>query len=119
MLTFYVTASLFGQNQRLADSLEIVYNSGNYEASEKLAILKNIVANKADVAEAISYANILLSEAQALDSVYYIISAYLEIGNAHRLHGDYSKALETFFSAAELAISEENAVDLALTQIAI
>ncbi|MBT8191252.1 MAG: tetratricopeptide repeat protein [Bacteroidia bacterium] len=119
VIAIILPLNLCSQNQKLADSLEIIYKSGVYPKSEKLTILKKIVDNQADVDQAINYADILLKEAQALDSVYYVVSAYLEIGNAHRLRGDYFDALETFFKAAEIAIAEENTLDLALTQIAI
>jgi class 3 adenylate cyclase/Tfp pilus assembly protein PilF len=104
---YFILFAGYGQNQALADSLEAIYLSGNYNISDKLKLLYEIEGNQANTEKSLAYSLELIEAAQALDSVKYIINGYLGKGTALRLKGDLSKALESYFEAARIASEEK------------
>lgn len=106
-----------GQNRRLADSLKYVYQSGLFEEDDRLIILKEIAYHHPDPDQALLFSNELLSESQKKKSIEYEVMAYLQKGNALRLKGDVSAALETYFKGVELAKQESNNRDLSMLYI--
>jgi len=95
-----------GQNKKLADSLERIYQSGTYTKEEKLSLLKDLSANQTDYEKKLTYSEELIAAAEALDSANYMIDGYLEKGNALRLMGDLTKALESLFKGSDIAARE-------------
>jgi len=110
----FFTAGIYGQNQIVADSLESIYNSGNFEEKDRLQILYNLAKDHADIEKSLEYSNELLIRAKAADSTKRIIGAYMEKGSAFRKKGDLSKALESFFEGVKIAKEKERNRDLGL-----
>jgi class 3 adenylate cyclase/Tfp pilus assembly protein PilF len=110
-----LTASgMYGQNQKIADSLETIYNSGDFEEKDRLQILFKLAKHHGDIEKSLQYSNELLLRAKEADSTERIIGAYMEKGSAYRLKGDLSKALESFFEAVIIAKEKERNRDLGL-----
>ncbi|MFT4830733.1 MAG: adenylate cyclase [Psychroserpens sp.] len=109
----------YGQNQKLADSLEQVYSSGDYKKEDLLSILRGLAHNNQNPDKSIQYSEILLQKAKQLDSVNSVISAYRIKGSALRLKGDLSKALESFLLGAKIALDEKNSRELGKLYITI
>jgi class 3 adenylate cyclase len=97
----------FAQNQKFADSLELVYNAREYEQNKKLWILFELSFNHTDVEKKLTFANELLNLAQQQDSISYFYKGYYLKGNALRLKGDLSEALESYFEGAKYAMQED------------
>ena len=110
---------LNGQNQTVADSLELVYLSGEYQDKDKLSILKQLAQNLFDNNKKLSYSEELIETALRQDSVHYVLSGYFQKGNAYRLKGDLSEALESFFKSAEIAVEHNLDRDLGLANATI
>ena len=110
---------IFSQDQRLSDSLETIYNSGKYDQSQKLKILNDLVESETDAEKILSYSLILITEATNADSAGYIFEGHLRLGDAYRLKGDLTHALESYFEAAKVAHDNELQVEEASINITI
>jgi len=94
------------QDQSIADSLEIIYNSSR-EARKDLEILKGLANNSLDPIKRLKFSNELIEIAKNKDSKKYYFNGLLQRGHALTARGDYSKALESFFKAASIADSDK------------
>lgn len=91
----------YAQNQRIADSLEILYQSGQYQ--DELSILKDIAENQSAPDNVLFYSEKLIEKA-SVDSVGdYLVSGFLQKGNGYKLKGAYPEAVEAYFKSIELA----------------
>ena len=99
-LSYFVATA---QDQKLSDSLAIVYNNKEYKKSDELKILKLLAASETDTDKKLSYSSLLIEKAKKIDSVSYVFTGLLQQGNAFRKKGDLTKALEVYFEAANLA----------------
>jgi class 3 adenylate cyclase len=101
------------------DSLEQEYVKGNYAKDKELIILKNLSSRLNDPQKILKYSDELISKAKAQDSLNYVFSGMLQKGNAYRLKGDNSKALEFYFEAASLAEASNDKTGVAMSKITI
>ncbi|MCK5702376.1 MAG: tetratricopeptide repeat protein, partial [Cyclobacteriaceae bacterium] len=117
---FLICYSSTGQNQKIVDSLELIYEEGNYQEGERLEILYNIAKDHPDPERMLVYSAELLKVARELDSSIYIFRGYLETATGYRLKGDHSEALAYHFKALEVATTaNQSKVDLGLVNVAI
>ena len=109
----------FAQNQMVADSLILLYNSGSYQMDE-LDLLTKIAQNETDEKTSLQYAEELINLA-AKDSIYeYLFKGHLLKGNALASMGGNVLALEAFLECQKYAIrigNDEN-IGSALISIA-
>ncbi|MDH3711485.1 MAG: tetratricopeptide repeat protein [Cyclobacteriaceae bacterium] len=100
-LIVYTTAA---QDQRIADSLAVIYKNGQLEGTERLELLRNLSFNELhDPALSLKYAEELITLAQAENNDLYLYRGYIQKGNNHKLTGDLEVALEAFFKSVEAA----------------
>jgi len=111
-------SGVYGQNQTVADSLELIYTTGNYEKADLLKLLSRLAQDHPNPEKSLQFSEELLLKAKAMDSTSRIMAAYLQKGNALRLKGDLSQALESYFEGVKIAEEEENKKDLGLFFIA-
>jgi len=116
---FLFWTGLFCQNQKLADSLEVIYTANNFKEQDRLNILQKLAIEHADPEKKLTFSIELIKTAQALDSLNYLYSGYVARGNALRIKGDLSLALDSYFQAAKIAIEENSNHDLGITHITI
>ncbi|MEZ2414291.1 adenylate/guanylate cyclase domain-containing protein [Muriicola sp. E247] len=109
----------YAQNQKIADSLVLIYESGNYEDDQLINILSDIAANSPDPDESLKYCEILLEKAVELNSTMGIFRAYLQQGNAFETKGDLSLSLNSYFKAVDQITTIGNKKELAKAYIAI
>lgn len=103
---------VFGQNQRVADSLKQLVEGQRVVDSLYLEQLKLIAINETDPLVAEQYADRLIAVA-AVDSLYWgLLSGYLQKGNADRLQGNLEEALTSFFKSLEYAQKLEDRVSV-------
>lgn len=118
-LLFIFYPAVYCQNQKLADSLESVYSKGIFEEYDRLNILEELAVSHSDPEKKLAFSLELIEVAQALDSIRYLYNAYMQKGTAYRIKGDFSKALESHFQAAEIAEVERSDVKLGLANMTI
>ncbi|WP_299159069.1 adenylate/guanylate cyclase domain-containing protein [uncultured Eudoraea sp.] len=110
----FLASSIYGQNQVIADSLELIYHSGRFAEKDRLQMLSDLAEFHSNPEKKLQYGDELLRRAKATDSTKRIIEAYQERGSAFRLKGDHSHALESFLAGVKIADKEENKGDLGI-----
>ncbi|MGI9531535.1 adenylate/guanylate cyclase domain-containing protein [Lutimonas sp.] len=103
---------MLGQDQHLADSLETVYDNGNFEEEHRLQILCKLSIKHPDLQAKMRYTNELLSLAQRMDSIQYLYSAYLEKGNIFSSLGEMPEAIDNYLMAGDAAIKNGDSIAL-------
>ena len=99
------TQSLFGQNQKIADSLIKIYKENRLEGIEKLELLRDISFNQLnDIEASLRFAEELIELSSLQNNNTFLYSGYLRKGSAHILLGNVEKALESFIQSAEAAV---------------
>jgi adenylate cyclase len=94
----------FSQDQKLADSLAIVYAKGGYDDTTKLELLRQLAFNQStDLILGLKYAEELITLSEQLDNPLYLHRGYLQKGNKKRKLGDLEEALAAYFKCAESA----------------
>ncbi|TVZ28294.1 class 3 adenylate cyclase [Gillisia sp. Hel_I_86] len=99
---------IWSQDQKVADSLEIIYKKGQTSGIARLELLRNLSFNQVNDLDAyIKYAEELIMLSKAENNFLYLYRGYLQKGNAHRLAGNLDLALENFFMSIDAAIKAE------------
>ena len=102
-------SSVYAQDQKLADSLKIIYNEGTLSDSERLVILRKLSFNEIeDLNLSLNYAEELIDLAQKTGDKAALHSGYYQKGNKKRLFGDLEEALDAYIKSAEIARNNEN-----------
>ncbi len=100
---FIFYSAVYCQDQKIADSLELIYSKGNFKEQDRLKILEELATHSLDPEKELNFSEELIKIAQELDSIDYLIRGFILKGNALRDKGDYSKALKSHIQAAKLA----------------
>lgn len=98
-----ITISVFGQNQSIADSLYQVLEGVGEKDSSRLKILTWITQNENVPEKRLSVAQRLKKDAEKFESDKYLHHAYLQIGQAHRIQGNYDVAVDALLTALNYA----------------
>ncbi len=106
----HITSS---QDQKLVDSLTIIYQQGKLESTEKLELLRNLSFHSAnDLELSLSYADELISLSDQENNFLYLYRGYSQKGQTYRLAGDLTLALDAFFKSAKAALNlKDNAYE--------
>ena len=103
--------SAHAQEQRVADSLALVYQRLALTDTAKLKILPDLSFNEVrDLEKGLSYANELISLSSKTNNKLYLRSGYFLAGTKKRMMGNLSDALADYFKSAELAIESKNII---------
>jgi len=101
---YLITLSVSAQDQRIADSLLIIYKSDNLKGVEKLELLSDLSFNEIkDYKLGLVYAEELISLSLQNDNKYYLSQGYFQKGSTNRLLGNLDAALEAFIKSSEVA----------------
>ena len=117
LFIFYINS--YGQNQKEADSLELIYSAGNHTKQKRLLLLEGLASNHMNPEKKLAYSEELIGLAQELDSTYYLWRGFMLKGNALRNKGDHIKALESHFDAERIAREEKSDLKLGQSYITI
>jgi len=101
----FFSISVYAQDRKLIDSLEIKFINREFSQENKLYILRQLSKYHPDIEKKIFYSDELILAAQELDSVEYFFYAYLEKGNALSQKGDLTRAIDNYLKAGELALN--------------
>jgi len=126
----YITIGFFclfpysanAQDQKVSDSLQSIYESGEYEESEELSLLQQIAESETNPEKMFKYSLLLIIKANDLDSAEYEFSGYLQQGNSFKDRSEWNKALKSYFGAAEIARkaglkSEEATINISIADV--
>jgi class 3 adenylate cyclase len=112
--------NIFAQDQKLADSLALIYAQENFSDEEKLELLRNLSFNEMrDFSLGIRYAEELIVLAEKLGNDLYLYRGYLQKGNKIRYQGNFDLALDAYFKSAQAAKKADYKVGEGTTYIAI
>lgn len=103
----------YAQNEIVADSLEKVFESGEFEKREEFSILLGLAQNYSNADKKLQYSDLLIELSANSDSIPYLIKGLMQKGRALTVKGDLSSALEVYFKAATLASENSLSLDLA------
>lgn len=110
---------IYSQNKIIADSLELIYNSGTYAKNERLQLLGELAKYHPNPEKSLLYSEELLKTAIDQGSTQYMLIGYREKGNSLRLKGDLSEGLASYLEGVKLASKENLNRDLGLLYISI
>ncbi len=99
----------FGQDQRVADSLVLIYQEGKLEGEEKMDLLIDLSFNEMRDRElSLKYAEEIIRLSELENNSKYLYSGHLQKGNYYTNIGELDLALETYFKAVNIAIESKN-----------
>jgi adenylate cyclase len=96
--------TLSAQDQKVADSLALIYKEGKLPDTARLELLRNLAFNEmSNLNQGIRYAEELIDLSARLGNNLYLHRGYLQKGNKLNLKGDPDAAMEAFVRSAEAA----------------
>lgn len=96
------------QDQKIADSLAIIYRQQSLPDTAKLELLRNLAFNESrNLTLGLQYAEELIELSSKLNNSLYLYRGYLQKGNKKRMLGDLEDALEAYIQGAEAARSAQ------------
>ena len=125
---YYLAIGLFcivnqliqSQDQRVADSLAVVYLESKLEGEEGMELLRNLSFNEtSDNKLALKYAEELIALSEVAGNQFYHYSGYLNKGYKLIALGELEKALTALFKSAKIAVEIENNLYDGTAQMAI
>jgi class 3 adenylate cyclase len=104
LIGFFIITTFFviGQDQKLADSLIMQYNSGTYSVDE-LSILGMIAQEETNLDIKLKFSELLIAKAAKDSSFNFLHKGYLQKGNALQFKGNNAEAIKAFFKSLEYA----------------
>ncbi|ULQ55499.1 hypothetical protein KJS94_12680 [Flavihumibacter rivuli] len=96
--------NIHGQDQKIADSLAIIYRHGTVQGNARLELLRDLAFNEtSNLKLALRYADELIRLADSSGNQLYLHRGYLQKGNKLRLLGGLSDAQAAYFKSLEAA----------------
>ncbi|WP_156888589.1 adenylate/guanylate cyclase domain-containing protein [Christiangramia echinicola] len=102
ILTFFLflPSHLYSQQETSIEDMEKEYENSGAKKND-LSILYELSNEITEPNKKVKYSQELVRIAKAKDCTKYVFAGYFQLGNAYQVKGDYSKALESYFNAAE------------------
>jgi len=104
-----------GQDQRIADSLTLIYRKNELTGTKKLELLRNLTFNEQNAKLALDYAEELIRLSKLSKDDLYLYRGYLQKGTKKRFLGDLDQALAAYFSALKVAQRIEYKIGIGAT----
>lgn len=107
-LFFFLYNSSIAQDQRLADSLVLIFEADTVVGEQKLELLRKLTFNEInDQNKALFYAEELIKLANSAENIAYESQGYYQKGNALQRKGNLEEAIQAYFKCAELALLDD------------
>lgn len=107
-LFYLIIQTVIGQDQKIADSLFIIYSEDSLTGADKLELLRNLSFNELNNRElSLKYAEELIALSELENNNIYLYRGYVLKGNIHEKTGDLDLALNEYFKSAEAAVAAE------------
>jgi two-component system, NtrC family, sensor kinase len=114
-LTCLLSQYVYGQDQKLADSLAKIYQKGNLRDTAQLKLLADLSFNEVrNLGLALQYAEELISLSLAEGNNVYLSQGYFQKGNKKRLSGDLLEALDAYFKCIDVSAKSGHAAQPAV-----
>lgn len=98
-----VSGFIQSQNQKVADSLKLIFDSTQLEGLERLELLSNLAFNEQNnLASRLAYANELIEYSIQQNDSSFLFAGFLQKGNTYQDLEESSKALEAYLTAEKL-----------------
>jgi len=107
LVVLFFNLMCYAQNQKVADSLILIYNSGSYQTDE-LDLLDQIAFNELKAGVKLQYAETIIKKASRDSLFEYLHHGHLYKGNALQLQGKNVMALECYYQSEKYAIRSGN-----------
>ena len=105
----FIIHNVFGQDQKVADSLAKIYQEEKLEGIAKLELLKNLSFNELNDSElSLKYAEELIALSKLENNNFYLSTGYLRKGDYYKMTGDLDLALKAYFTSIEAAVDAED-----------
>lgn len=99
-----LSQAIFGQDQKIADSLAKIYRANTLTGVAKLELLRNLSFNEvSDLNLALNYAEELIKLSNQAGNNLYLHRGYFQKGNKKRLLGNLEEALAAYIKSGEAA----------------
>ena len=108
LFSLTLAVAIFGQDNRIADSLKLIYDGGNISGQERLELLRQLAFHTIDQESRLKYADELIDLAGENNEPLYLYRGFIQRGQAFRVSGDYSDALEAYIKGSEVADKLDN-----------
>ena len=95
----FFNSFLFSQDQRIADSLTNILQTSNLELPQMFEVLRGIAEEHTNPDDKLKYSNKLIDLAQNEEEYVWLYRGYLQQGNAYKLVGELSLAVESYFNS--------------------
>lgn len=112
---FFISLFVSGQDQKIADSLILIYESGEYQ-NEELSLLYEIAIHEKIPKKKLEFSELLIKKATG-DSLLY--NGFLQKGNALQEMGNNVQAMESYFKSLNYAHSANHQVGIGSLMISI
>jgi class 3 adenylate cyclase len=103
-----MSMSLHSQDQRIADSLTIIYEEGHLQGEALMAVLRDLSYNEQDASQALAYAEELIVLATPVQHHFSLFRAYREIAEINLQQGNFDTALEAYFNSLDATKKADN-----------
>jgi len=101
---WFIIAGVSAQDQKLADSLALIYQQNTVTDTAKLELLRNLSFNETrDLKKGLEYAEELISLSESTGNNIYLRRGYFLKGTKKRLLGHLEEALEAYLKSADVA----------------
>jgi len=112
--------SFGAQDQKIADSLSIIYQENLIEGDAKLELLKNLAFNEMnDFEKALAYADELIELSESMENKDYLYSGHLQKGYKYTELGVFDKALTELYESIDIARNNKNTSSEGVAYIAL
>lgn len=99
-----ILSSVFAQEQKIADSLALIYEQNTLTGVAKFEFLTDLSFHEIrDLEKSLQYAEELISLSEQEGNMKYLRFGYFLVGTKKRLLGDLEEALKAYFKSAEIA----------------
>ena len=104
LFCWFIISIGFAQEQKIADSLALIYQQDTLRDTAKLELLLNLSFNEVrDLKQGLKYADDLIGLSKLAGNDKYLRAGYFLKGTKKRLLGNLDEALDAFFRSAEVA----------------
>lgn len=105
VLFFLISIHCVAQNQKVADSLLVIYEKNKFlSTTEKLELLRNLSFNETKhLQQSLKFAEELIALSHQEKNYLYLYRGYIQKGNKLRLLGELKEALESYFKGLDAA----------------
>jgi len=104
---WFIISGVFAQEQKIADSLALIYQQNRLTDTAKFKLLKDLSFNETrNLKEGLRYAEELISLSAKAKNYRYLRIGYFLKGTKKRLLGHLDEALDAYFKSVEIARKE-------------